>query len=336
MDTSLSFCSNYLDATFGCDISVMKEVDSDKFGDGDNLSPNDNLIPDAHEYAIPNTIEFDFKFEPSPFSSGLSSSNSGISLPKVRKLPVPKFKIETPKIEVPVVPKWSTSPYSFGSSSSSNSGVSLPKAEVPVQNPSRFPFGSVFSNTRTSLPKSEVAAPKPATFPSESACFKPRLKLDVPVPKVLSSPFPFVSAFSDSNILLPKLEVPKPKWNDNPAVASALKSKVKYEGYSFTNNNRVQNAKGDWVGNYRCSHRNECKITMQIKCVTKKSGNIEVFQTISTDEHTCDSSYDPIERETKKLKSGVLDLTDEMREKAKKLALEFPDYNGEKVADQVY
>ena len=189
------------------------------------------------------------------------------------------------------------------------------------------------------MSKSEVPAPKPATFPSESACFNPRMvqsKLDAPVPKVLSSLFPSVSAFSDPNMLLPKLEVPKTKWEENPAVASALASKVCYEGYSFTNNNRVQNKDYDWAGNYRCTHRKECIKTMQIKCVTKKSGKIEVFQTTSTDEHTCDSSYDPVEQETKKLKSGVLDLTDEMREKAKTLALEFPGYSGGKVADQVY
>ena len=41
------------------------------------------------------------------------------------------------------------------------------------------------------------------------------------------------------------------------------------------------------------------KLHMQIKVVTTKSGEIEVLKTTSSNEHTCGSSYDSVERKPK-------------------------------------
>ena len=82
MDSSLT--SNYLDATFGDDMSIMHELASDKIGVDDNLSTNDNLIPYANEFAIPNTIVFDFKFHPPFFHPGLVHPMQGSRCRKLR------------------------------------------------------------------------------------------------------------------------------------------------------------------------------------------------------------------------------------------------------------
>ena len=141
------------------------------------------------------------------------------------------------------------------------------------------------------------------------------------------SPSPFTSV----DIALPKVESKvkpkmeetevKPKWDDCPYVKEILQSNVYFEEHAFQINTRVQNKDLAWVGHYRCEHRKTCFKTMQIKVETRSD---DVVQTTNSVPHTCVSCYDPVEKVSTKLKSGVIDLTDEMRALADKMADDKP------------
>ena len=90
---------------------------------------------------------------------------------------------------------------------------------------------------------------------------------------------------------------------------------------------------GDYVGNYQYMNRTCCKKTMKM---TVRADNDDVTQTTSTAFHTCDTNYDPVLKKSKKLDSGVIDLTEELHHNAEKLALENPKLSGKQVADTVF
>ena len=112
-----------------------------------------------------------------------------------------------------------------------------------------------------------------------------------------------------------------------------LAGKIYYENYWYVNNNRVKAANGNYVGHYRCASRTCCTKTMKM---TVNSRNDDVIQTITDTPHTCDPNYNPVTKKSKKLDSGLIDLTEEMQYQAETFALENPKLSGKQVADKIF